>query len=238
MRTASCTKPNVDPSLSGYLNENINQTNAAIPRNTGESSSQPAADVVFPESVPRQLFVCSFCALVQYGKSVQKHFLNKSDTLCVEGAPDVEFVSCEFERCIESVSDKIHKCSVCLKEFPFLSKACKENRNRRRLNKEFSGFHPLSGVNLHMLFVQPGKSFTCQFCTKSFRQKRDLDRHIFTHTGEKPYTCVVCGKDFARKDKLIAHSRTHSEGRMYTCDICGKTIDSEKSWKEHLEVHS
>ncbi|KAF8792111.1 Zinc finger protein 595 like protein [Argiope bruennichi] len=180
--------------------ENINEINtAAVPGNNGVCPSQYVAQTAFPASMTKPLFGCSICAFMQYGKSVQRHFQTNSNTLHVEDASDVELVTCEFERNIEPVSDKIHKCSVCLKEFPFLSKANKENpRRRRRTNKNFDDFHLLSGVNLHMLFVQPEKSFPCKFCTKSFRQKRDLDRHILTHTGEKPYACDRCGSSSVR----------------------------------------
>lgn len=100
----------------------------------------------------------------------------------------------------------------------FPGKSSKENCKRRKKSiKETYDFHPASGLSLHLLFnAQQEKSFNCDYCTKSFRQKRDLDRHILTHTGEKPYTCHLCGKGFARKDKLIAHFRTHSDLKMYT----------------------
>jgi uncharacterized Zn-finger protein len=33
------------------------------------------------------------------------------------------------------------------------------------------------------------KLFVCAMCTKTFRQNRDLQRHLKVHTSEKPYRC-------------------------------------------------
>ncbi|CAL1289165.1 unnamed protein product [Larinioides sclopetarius] len=230
MKTAICSKPNVDPGFSGYLDKKFNQTNVAMPTSTGESSLQTAANA-FPASTSRRLFACSVCGKTYPYKSLlirhmvvhtgekpyichlcgsrfsYQAFRNSSFVPEISNMHTPLNVSSKLDSSV--VPSKTHTCHICFKSYPFQSylkrhmfkhtgKAYKENCNRRRSNKQFSGYHSLSGVNLHMLFVQPGKSFICKFCTKSFRQKRDLDRHIFTHTGEKPYTCGVCGSSSVR----------------------------------------
>lgn len=51
--------------------------------------------------------------------------------------------------------------------------------------------------------------FACATCKKSFKTKRDLDRHSQTHTGTK-FQCSHCQKGFARRDKLVRHEKIHT----------------------------
>ncbi|CAL4065994.1 unnamed protein product, partial [Meganyctiphanes norvegica] len=40
--------------------------------------------------------------------------------------------------------------------------------------------------------VKPSKIFPCSVCGKEFKAKRDLERHMQTHTGERPFPCTIC----------------------------------------------
>lgn len=51
-------------------------------------------------------------------------------------------------------------------------------------------------------------SFLCPFCSKIMKAKRDMHRHIRTHTGEKPIVCNYCySYSTNRKDSLASHIR-------------------------------
>lgn len=48
----------------------------------------------------------------------------------------------------------------------------------------------------------------CQYCGKAFRHNGHLNRHMFTHTGEKPHACPYCPHRNSRMDKLKHHMLT------------------------------
>lgn len=52
----------------------------------------------------------------------------------------------------------------------------------------------------------------CLFCSRGFREKGSLVRHVRHHTGEKPFKCYKCGRGFAEHGTLNRHLRTKGWG--------------------------
>ncbi|ORX85758.1 hypothetical protein K493DRAFT_291446 [Basidiobolus meristosporus CBS 931.73] len=52
------------------------------------------------------------------------------------------------------------------------------------------------------------RTHLCPFCSRHFRRRHDLHRHIRLHTGERPYSCSICTKSFYRTDALKRHYRS------------------------------
>ncbi|KAF3815906.1 hypothetical protein GH733_016198, partial [Mirounga leonina] len=81
-------------------------------------------------------------------------------------------------------------------------------------------------------FIKFEKPYKCSECSKAFSQKRGLDEHKRTHTGEKPFQCdcppvtdmlEVCDLAFSLKKMLIRHKMTHNPNRpLAECQFCHK----------------
>ena len=51
--------------------------------------------------------------------------------------------------------------------------------------------------------------FHCDICMKLFVSKRNVQRHMLSHTGEKPWMCEFCFKRFRQKPHLEQHVNIH-----------------------------
>ena len=80
----------------------------------------------------------------------------------------------------------------------------------------------------------------CSTCGRSFQSRKDLDRHVRTHTGSRPYTCLSCSLTFTRKDNLYQHRyRRHPGVPVYQCDHCTVACYSRAELKYHVtQVHA
>lgn len=66
------------------------------------------------------------------------------------------------------------------------------------------------------------KNYTCSYCSKPFKSRDHLNRHVRTHTKEKPYHCTTCGMNFSMVQNLRRHEKLHTGERPFKCDVCGK----------------
>lgn len=57
-------------------------------------------------------------------------------------------------------------------------------------------------VKMQHLNLRP---FGCPVCTKSFKMKHHLTKHLKTHGGLRPYECSLCGKKVIWKDSFLRH---------------------------------
>lgn len=85
--------------------------------------------------------------------------------------------------------------------------------------------------------ISPSRPFACSSCQKTFMRKRELDRHILTHTGMKPFKCSKCDKSFGRKDKLVRHARIHDVNKQFPCENCDETFSRRESLTQHQKVY-
>lgn len=78
-------------------------------------------------------------------------------------------------------------------------------------------------------------SHICENCSKCFKRKDHLLRHMQTaHSDLRPFVCRVCCLAFSRKDRLTRHERVHSGAPQFSCMICDKKFFRKDSLGKHL----
>lgn len=86
---------------------------------------------------------------------------------------------------------------------------------------------PLSGTSY------TGKVHYCH-CGKAYTLKSMRDRHVkMQHLNLRPFACPVCSKSFKMKHHLTKHVKTHGSLRPYECVLCGKKIVWRDSFLKH-----
>ena len=74
----------------------------------------------------------------------------------------------------------------------------------------------------------------CKVCGFVFKRRRNLDRHMTIHTGEKPYSCSFCDQKFRSEYQHKMHELRH-KGELPQCPVCGgRYVDLRK----HMLMHS
>ena len=70
---------------------------------------------------------------------------------------------------------------------------------------------------------QSDKRFRCDIlgCTKIFKTKYSLKRHMKIHKVNKEWVCDKCNKHFALQQYLVEHDFTHTRQKPFQCKIDG-----------------
>ena len=84
---------------------------------------------------------------------------------------------------------------------------------------------------------ESAKPFGCPSCARSFRQRRELERHFINrHTAnqDKPFKCRFCEYGAATKSIVQRHEYTHSAVKPYKCQLCAYQTAYRYILKKHL----
>ncbi|XP_058814570.1 zinc finger protein weckle-like [Topomyia yanbarensis] len=139
-----------------------------------------------------------------------------------------------------------HGCSMCPKRFPSEKKAklheCVHLPSDQKMlhpcsycDKKFS---KLVNVQAHIKTVHIGeRPYICEECGKAFGTKGALKEHQITHSDEKPFQCAHCPKRFKNLPRLKTHEDIHND-TLYVCPHCGLQLNTKRTLKMHLVVHS
>lgn len=121
-------------------------------------------------------------------------------------------------------------CSLCNTEYPTREELINHVKSHNRYKPD------------------PGKpkSHQCPECQKLFTTKKDVRRHMVTHTKDRSFLCEFCPQTFARKDHLRRHYKSNHKKEVleqahldFRCTVCLSVFKSEEYLQYHTEnTHS
>ena len=83
--------------------------------------------------------------------------------------------------------------------------------------------------------------YRCKFdnCTRTYKYKFSLNRHMQQHLGVKEHQCDYCGKQFTLAQYLREHVHTHTGDRPFRCSHpgCGKSFRQSGKYSLHKKIH-
>lgn len=116
-----------------------------------------------------------------------------------------------------------------------VKKSSKSNYQCHFCSKLFSKQYNL----VQHIRIHTGETIDCSKCTKKFRDKSTLNKHIkAVHEQMKPFSCVTCGKKFKRRNHLKEHFAVHTGDKKFSCDACSKSFSFKSTLQRHMLIHT
>uniref|UniRef100_A0A0A1XAR1 Zinc finger protein weckle n=1 Tax=Zeugodacus cucurbitae TaxID=28588 RepID=A0A0A1XAR1_ZEUCU len=88
----------------------------------------------------------------------------------------------------------------------------------------------------------PTSCITCPQCSRTFKSRFNLNRHIKIHrplAEKRIYPCPQCDRKFQTKDYVFRHVKfVHEEIRPFICEECGEGTHNETTLREHMLKHT
>lgn len=183
-------------------------------------------------------YYCPDCSFIFRGKN--KLLIHKSS----KGKCLQDCIYCDMEE----HKDSVFQCDKCPKCFP-----TKEMLDRHVFRHLFEHencdhcdmkFYTVQDLKAHLQSDHPRavqKSFLCDLCGSSFKEKKILNAHRrFTHSNERPEKCPTCGRCFKTKSQLKNHLVRHKNvsDLNLSCEICGKMFVRAATLRDHVRRHN
>uniref|UniRef100_A0A182NTK0 C2H2-type domain-containing protein n=1 Tax=Anopheles dirus TaxID=7168 RepID=A0A182NTK0_9DIPT len=89
----------------------------------------------------------------------------------------------------------------------------------------------------HMKLHSDKTPHVCHLCGKSFKLLAYLRWHMDRHKGT--YSCSQCSRTFKNRSQLEDHKNVHTDSRVHDCDLCGKKYHTKVTLNKHRrKVHN
>ena len=102
-----------------------------------------------------------------------------------------------------------------------------------RCNKHFSTQQSLKS---HMQFHTGQFTAYCDLCRRGFIRSGHYKEHMRSHEGLK-YNCEYCSKQFIYKQDLQYHLSTHTGNYRFLCEKCKTGFNKKSQFEKDLINH-
>ena len=171
--------------------------------------------VGLPKRVRAHTFKCQICKFVCHSeKERNTHHKDNHGPLTCAVCGEVYDTPSGLHRHKYRHSDLKFMCITCREQFPFKSQL-KDHRTKHLSEK--------------------GHSCFAKDCSKSFKNKSSLIRHIKVHAGNI-FMCPTNGCSYSNPDErnLKAHMIVHTDTHQYSCTHCGQAFKHHTQMARHV----
>lgn len=116
-----------------------------------------------------------------------------------------------------------YSCKICSKKFTYRKSYVSHKETHEEYENE-NGQEPKDKEEEDDEL--PRKNLQCSQCGKLFKNKRNLSRHISTHSNIK-FNCSYCDKVFSRSDKLKEHANSSHKKELYGASDDDDDLENE-----------
>ena len=133
---------------------------------------------------------------------------------------------------------KCQMCSHTCKSVSALSAHHRDDHGILRCNTCDKAFSTKAALDKHIYVHKLQKTFVCEECGQGFIFESRLLQHQITHSDEARYACNrgSCSKSFKNKGDLNRHVGTHSD-KWFFCSKCTYKNKDKRNRDSHARVH-
>lgn len=128
-------------------------------------------------------------------------------------------------------------CSSCKLDFPSIYEKLAHQKlcNLKKYECDYCSkrYSTKHQLQAHMLFELGITGFSCETCNKRCKTMSDLRIHNNIHTGLRPYSCSLCDKSFKTPAARSSHMEKHTNEEGIICEICNAKLTNRTLYQRH-----
>ncbi|XP_037024763.1 zinc finger protein 391-like isoform X4 [Bradysia coprophila] len=238
-------KPELDP-VTGEIvmptvavDSQVNKSNRKRDRTKGPKVKKEKKPYVRKPNKPEQCDICGFIS-----RSLKSHMLVHTQ----ERNFECDFCGKKFalraslkNHIFAHINIRPYPCTMCsmaFKQKAHLQRHIPIHFGDRMFSCDICGksFIQQTTRDTHRL-VHQSRTIDCQFCDKTFLDKKGLKNHIGIHTNERPFNCCFCGLEFTTSSGASVHRRIHLKENFYVCQGCPYKTRALNAFKTHVKFN-